>query len=507
MSDETVRAALRSEAQLVVIEAPAGCGKTHQGADYARDVARAKDPGRPLILTHTHAACSVFADRTRGTHTRVDIRTIDSLIAQIASAYHAGLGLPQDIPAWLRLNHEKGHQILALGVAKLLRNRPMIAASLARRHPVVICDEHQDSSGDQHAVVMALHEQGARLRILIDPMQRIFRQKALDGSSPPCDWEALATSATALEKLDCPHRWDNGCPHLGQWTLSARELLRTNNRIDLRNGLPPSVRVVYAENKASKNLQYRLESSERKLLDAFEQAQESLLILTRYNETAMSLRAFFRRTIALWEGYTRPALDKLVHAVVAAHGDRTVVAAAVVSFLDEVGKGFSPSAFGNDFEREVRDGCPQSRSGKRAMVQELARFLVDDPSHRGIAQMLRRLSGLKTTAPAFRDIEIDCYREFWDAVRLGEFESAEDGLAEITHRRTYSRPQPPLRAISIIHTAKGLECGSAIVMPCDKTTFPDKPDARCLLYVALSRAKSGLLLVVSRQNPSPLFLL
>ena len=89
-------------------------------------------------------------------------------------------------------------------------------------------------------------------------------------------------------------------------------------------------------------------------------------------------------------------------------------------------------------------------------------------------------------------------------VHLGDFETADVGLAEITHRRTYSRPKPPERAISIIHKAKGLECGSVIVMPCDDRTFPNKPDARCLLYVALSRAKSRLLLVVSRSNPSPL---
>jgi hypothetical protein len=41
-------------------------------------------------------------------------------------------------------------------------------------------------------------------------------------------------------------------------------------------------------------------------------------------------------------------------------------------------------------------------------------------------------------------------------------------------------------------------------MPCDSTTFPDKPEARCLLYVALSRARKRLLLVVSKGNPSPL---
>ena len=71
VSDETVHAALRSGAPLVVIEAPAGCGKTHQGAEYAREVATERSPGRPLILTHTHAACSVFAARTKGTCTPV----------------------------------------------------------------------------------------------------------------------------------------------------------------------------------------------------------------------------------------------------------------------------------------------------------------------------------------------------------------------------------------------------------------------------------------------------
>jgi superfamily I DNA/RNA helicase len=118
--------------------------------------------------------------------------------------------------------------------------------------------------------------------------------------------------------------------------------------------------------------------------------------------------------------------------------------------------------------------------------------------------MLRRLSELKNTDRAFAAIEIDCYREFWDAVRLGDFDTVDGGFAEITHRRTYSQPKPPAKAISTIHKAKGLECDTVIVMPCDATTFPDKPDARCLLYVALSRAMSRLLLVVSRSSPSPL---
>ena len=77
MSDASVAEALRSDAHLVVVEAPGGCGKTFQGASYARDVAPTLGQGRLLILTHTNAACDVFASRTKGMSRRVEIRTID----------------------------------------------------------------------------------------------------------------------------------------------------------------------------------------------------------------------------------------------------------------------------------------------------------------------------------------------------------------------------------------------------------------------------------------------
>jgi len=503
VSDDSVHAALRSDAPLVVVEAPAGCGKTTKGADYAREIAIAGGPNRLLILTHTHAACSVFADRTKGIGSRVEIRTIDSVIAHIACAYHAGLGLPADIAAWVRQRPE-GYAELAFSVAALLKRYPMIVASLAQRHRVVICDEHQDSSGDQHSIVMALQSQGARLRVFGDPMQKIFKDRACVSACPPCDWDELTRQAQAFEQLDFPHRWTSGCPKLGQWTLAARSALKSGAAIDLRNGLPPSVTVVFAENQSQRNLEYQLTSQDRKQIDAFEQAQTSLLILTPYNDTARSFRGFFNRHIPLWEGHTRPGLEKLVNALGAAQGDRAALAAAIVAFMGEVGKGFSPSAFGNRFEKEVREGCMGNCRSKPATIQELARFLIAEANHCGVAKMLRRLSELAATDRNFTNIKIDCRREFWEAIGLGDFDTADSGFVEITHRRIYARPKPPEKAISTIYKAKGLECDSVIVMPCDAKNFPDKPEARCLLYVALSRARSRLVLVVSRNSPSPL---
>jgi DNA helicase-2/ATP-dependent DNA helicase PcrA len=504
VSDSSVVAALRSDLPLVVVEAPAGCGKTHQGADYARELVSAGGRTRPLILTHTHAACSMFADRTKDARERIQIRTIDSVIAHIASTYHAGLGLPADIAAWVRQRGENGYAELAVRVARLLERYPMIAAALAQRHSVVICDEHQDSSGDQHALAMALLSQKARLRIFGDPMQEIFRDKRIADSRPTYDWTGLTQQAQAFEKLDEPHRWRTGCPELGRWILKVRAALAAGGTVDLRSGLPSSVTVVFAENQAGKNLDYRLSREDRPPVDAFEQAQSSLLILTPYPDTARSFRGLFNRRIPLWEGHTRPALERLVDTLAAHRGNPRGLASAVVDFLGKVSVGFSPSAFGDTLEQEAAQGCTRKRTGKPAAIQELARFFVTEPDHHGVAKMLRRLAGLITAKGNFADVEIDCHKELWDAVRLGEFETPEAGLAEITHRRAYSHPKPPPRAISTIYKAKGLECDAVIVMPCDAKTFPDKLYARCLLYVAVSRAKRRLLLLVSRSNPSPL---
>ena len=508
MSDDGVTAALRSDARLVVVEAPAGCGKTHQGADFARFLAASKPRGRLLILTHTHAACAVFAERTAGAGAYVEIRTIDSLIVGIATAYHAGLGLPRDVNAWIRVRDKTGYQEVAVLVAALLSKHPMIAAALARRYPVVICDEHQDSSGDQHALVMAMHDQGAKVCIFGDPMQKIFKETEVRGAAAPYDWDALASRAL-FEKLDTPHRWAKGCHQLGKWTLRARELLKAGKAIDLRTGRPPSVRVLRADNQAAK-LDFRLTNEDRNKVRDFTDSQQTLLTLTRYNDTARAIRAaVLFRQVRLWEGHGRAGLDRYVDSMLQRRGDPAGIASAIVDFMDQIGKGFSPSAFGDRLVQEAREGCVKPCSGiKPPKIQELARILVSEPNHRGAANLLRRVFTLrKERDPTFADVEVDCREEFFDAIRLGAFEDIEAGLIEVTHRRTYARPKPPDRSVSTIHRAKGLECSGVALMPCDSRNFPDKPDARCLLYVALSRAKDELLLVIPNKDPSPLLLI
>lgn len=503
MSDESVANALRSAARLVVIGAPAGCGKTFQGASYALDAAVGIGRGRVLVLTHTHAACDIFALRAqRGL--QIEVRTIDGLIAELAAAYHRCLGLPPDPAAWARNQGNEGYKQLAEKAAVLLTGCRMIARAAAHRYPIVICDEHQDCSADQHAISMALHRAGALLRIFGDPMQRIYGGRSKGGAADAQRWLDLTQAADTYEELDVPHRWKKGSVALGEWILRARDTLTNGGRVDLRGTLPQGLSVIVADNEGQRFDVYALSKKVRRPIDDLVAASQPLLILAAHNPTVRALRAFFNRRLPIWEGHTRDALATLVAAIQEAKGDSLAIAKLLVTFLEEVTVGFSASAYSNEFLKEVEAGCIGSRKGKPATLQQLGRLLLDRPDHKGVADVLTRLVALIDSDVAFQPIKVDAQREFRDAVRLGEFDDCEEGLTELTRRRTFGRPTPPPKAISTIHKAKGLECDHVLVMPCDSRHFGDTEAGRCLLYVAMSRAVCSLTLVVSRSNPCPL---
>jgi DNA helicase-2/ATP-dependent DNA helicase PcrA len=493
MTDAAVTAALRSSAKLVVIEAPGGCGKTYQGASFAADVCPTLGPGRLLILTHTHAACDVFRDRSRGV-TGLEIRTIDSLIGQIADAYPEPGGIPGALPDYDRNGR---------WAAGLVRRRPFIADMLARRYPMVICDEHQDASPEQHAVVEALLGAGAKVRAFFDPMQRIYGSGATTAQGQADDERLAAFKATAdvSESLDVPHRWSGGGEDLGAWILENRARLAAGGKLRLTGALPRGLSVVFADNTAQRNLGFQLDARDRRGLEANFKSVQPLLILSHHNETVQAIRAALGRSMPIWEGHTRSALPALAERL-ADCADAAAVAEAAIAFVQETCTGFSDSQFATRLRSEVAGGCTKPARGKPAQIQALARRIVDQPDHAGVGTFLRALHGAIKGQTAFTGVHIDYPREYWEAVRLDAATDPQSGLAEQARHNAHTRRLPPPRAISTIHKAKGLEAPNVMIMPCDGTTFREKD--RRLLYVAISRASRRLTLVVSRSNPSPI---
>lgn len=363
MSDASVAKLLRSAEPLVVIEAAAGCGKTFQGAAYARDIVDSLGPGRLLILTHTHAACAVFAERTRGAASSVEIRTIDALITQIATAYHKPLGLPRDLTSWAWQDNGKGFEIMASKVSAFLRVRPGVARALAHRYPIIICDEHQDSTVDQHRIVMALRDAGAMLRIFGDPLQRIYGEKTEKAARVDRErWEALKSNG-ASDRLTTPHRWKQGCPALGDWILSARTSLENSQPIDL-TARPPSLRLLVGNNTAQMRTGYQLSKEHRAPVDRIVRNADQLMILASQKDLVASLRAFWNRSIPIWEGHTRDALATLVGVLRENEGNAQALAEGVVTFVSEVAVGFTDLRFQRSLrfteDRVARVGSPHT---------------------------------------------------------------------------------------------------------------------------------------------------
>jgi DNA helicase-2/ATP-dependent DNA helicase PcrA len=485
MRDDVVAALLRSNERLVLIEAPAGCGKTYQGAAYAKDIASAIGHGRLLILAHTHAACGVFAARTKNAGTNVEIKTIAGLIAQIAAAYHQPLGLPATA-SWVWQDDGRGFEIMADKVAAFLAYQPMVATALARRYPVVICDEHQDSSAAQHRVVMSLHRAGSLLRIFGDPLQRIYRAKSASEERAAVErWNTLKREA-CCEKLSFPHRWQDGCPELGKWILEARERLEGAQPIDLSRRWPASLQIITADNIVPQPGVYQLSRVQRRPIDELVDNAGQLMILASSDALIGALNAFFGRRISIWEGHKRDALAALVTVMREKVGDAEPLADAMIAFLSETATGFSASSHGNRLRSEVREKCARPTTGKPANLQSIARCILEDASHSGVAAALGCLRNLiDTKTPGFDAIKIDRRFEYRDAIRLGEFACPDDGFAEIARRRSHMRPAPPVRTLSTIHKAKGLECDNVLLMACDTAQFTTTSYARCKMYVAL----------------------
>jgi hypothetical protein len=410
-----------------------------------------------LILTHTHAACSVFHSRTRGL-SHVEIRTIDSLVSELTDAYYQGLGLPPDTASWAR-REKDGYDKLAVKAAALIRRFPAIAAAMAQRYPIIICDEHQDSTSDRHGVAMALYGHGSLLRLFADPMQQVFEHGTSGEGCPLLEWTALTTAADAFEQLDFPHRWKDGCPRLGTWILKARESLKNGGAVDLRHGLPPSVVLVRAENAAQRNLEYRPDPKHRSQIDQFENSSPSLLILSRYGDATQSIRPAFSRRIPLWEGHVRPALEKYVDALTAAAADRNAVATAVTTFIQATATGFTATDYVKTFLDDVADGCTRKRRGGRAAVQHLARLIVDEPNHVGAAKVLAQIA----TDNAFSSVQLDCNREYHEAARLAHYECPQSGFREIARHRIYGLSRNKRKMGTFVH--KGL-CRRRLLLSC-----------------------------------------
>jgi len=492
--DQEVKLALESSSPTVLVEAPAGCGKTHAASRLAIAKSETLESGQKLlILAHTNGAKEEFTRRTRGVASQVQISTIDSLCLSLVSPYASALGLPTPVEEHIGSGGSVGFNTLSEKANELLQRAPTIARLWGRKHPWIICDEHQDASADQHAVIRQIGTRGqSKIRYFGDPMQAIF-----DGA---LNWDTMAAECEIQVKLSEPHRWKDN-KRLGEWILCAREALKTGGKLNLDN-LPAPVSLFecpYTSGNA-----YR-QSDSRTLVAPIsdllsDSTNQSAIVLTRNKyESLTAESAAHKRGMKVNEGSDHERAYLILKEASALEGDARSICELLIEQLSACAVGIT-KALTTSLKNKLTDERIKQATGKNAPLTAALDEVYSNPNLKGVYRacthfMAMDILGLRIQNPlAFRLLSTMSKTDHADA---------RSELRERVVARQAAAPRMN-RSISTIHKAKGLDFDRVLIAYCTERFFADDEISRKLLYVALSRAKNSITLHLPKTGTTPL---
>ncbi len=439
-----------------------------------------------MVLAHTNAAVEELAKRTSDLRYLVKITTLDALSLQLISPYAEAFNLPVPI----RPGDGSGrvpYARLSLHAAELLRRCPIVACMLAAMYPIIILDEHQDASENQHAIAMALRSAGSLVRAFGDPMQAIFGEDTIS-------WDDVCSDADQCAELAIAHRWRDD-PALGEWILRARESLKRGLPLPL-NDAPSAVRVTIVPGGDIRYGTGNVRDYSRMIL-AFPQQCAALLTARKINIDTLRRASSNRATV--YEGsaleHLYDAFDRIIDKI----GSPRDLALIVLDLIADTSTGLT-AAHRSRIERSL--GELRLDPGRQHVVAPLLavlRKLYDRPSLPGVAQVARELRAncpqfLRFYRPAafqilsaLTSVGAEPYDQLQEAVSIHK---------AVTHR--------PLFAVGTVHRTKGIEYDHVLVFNVSETHFPNDVYGRRLLYIAISRCRKSLNIMIPERGRSPL---
>lgn len=146
--------------------------------------------------------------------------------------------------------------------------------------------------------------------------------------------------------------------------------------------------------------------------------------------------------------------------------------------------------------RRLRAAINREQLGRRQLAWlDCLEPIYALPNHRGVAVAMRMVRNGPPAGYAIR------YNDH--AWALCAFDRTDDPRAFCsTLGRIRRRREWPPQMVSTIHKAKGLEFDHVLLCPVDRHQYPDSMLGARLLYVALSRAKRSIRLVLAPDAPS-----
>lgn len=451
------------------IELPAGCGKTELIVRLAK--AKADSGKRTLLLTHTHAGVDALRRRCRRLgvpSSAVWIRTIDSWAFDLIRSFPQLAEVSaRDEPDWAE------SEIYHRGAARA-SSAEAVARMLRVSYSLVLVDEYQDCSIEQHRLAMAIAEFVPTL---------VFGDRAqglLWFAKPrPVDWEGDVIPAfPAIDVEFVPRRWLGTNPLLGAWTIEARRQLLAGHSIDLRSA--PVQR----------------ESADRFVAVCRSQPPHPArtVILARMEHDCAALAPRVQGGYSMIEELEGKHLlafaDRLATAT---PGER---AAALLDFAVSCGTGIA-DVFNSDSRKRLRQGKSLTAPRFSSYVEQrdaINALLTNEQTSAFIAALdsLRAL-------PGFRLHRREAWQGVGDALKLVQATPDLSLRQAIVKTRQHLRRVgrfPESRIIARPLLVKGLEFDHAVLIG------PETYDAHTL-YVALTRGAKNVTVLTDRPVLSP----
>lgn len=495
------RPTLESDAGVVVVTAPAGFGKTYEAAGLAqRWAAHLQPPQQVLVLAHTNAAVEEFRRRTRAMSGRVHATTFDGFAAELLRPYAGPLGFPVPLQRYLGEPGGPDFPQLAPAAAKLLGKAPTLVRLLAHKYPLVILDEHQDSTCAQHAVAATIASQGL-LRIFGDPMQAIYGGSDTESL---VDWKVLEAAADDVTTLDTPQRWADA-PALGAWLWRAREALEANQGIPA-DELPDEVTIQVRSDMDCAGFgagdPRQLGPVLHHFLDSA--SDRSVAVLAYRRRLAEGLPGISRGRLPLNEGADYEAAYAAARALAGHLGDPQSCARTLLDLLEQSSTGLTQPQRARLEHRFRPEGIDLRRAGKNRPLLEAFQGLWAQSDLDGVRRAAAGV--LEGPRPDWLKLRKPQALEVLAAMHASARVDPRDAVAAAVKARKLGAAKPS-RCASTVHKAKGLQFDDVLVINASGDHFPDTDFGRKLVYVAITRATRRLHIVVPGAAPSPLFAL
>lgn len=454
--------------QKVLVEAHAGCGKTHTIATCVSLV-----QGRSLILTHTHAGvASIRAklEKQGVDSSKYKVSTIDSYVQKYVLAFYMGNDIPQQ-------NDSSYYAFILAQAVQIFKTTP-VRAIIKNSYTSLFVDEYQDCTKLQHKVIMQL---AGILKIYLfgDSLQGIFNFSnnptvSFDTDIP----EGFLRHGFILKE---PYRWKEVNENLGHDIEKIRNELELGKDIDLYQY--PSIRFIKVNDRELARY------PKNEVHELITQNGELLFITPHsYNiEVRLGFASKYRMRVSVLEANTEKDFFILAQSLDTVVSNKQII--SMTKVLETIFKSSIGEWINLQNGQIIRKRSLADQKYSRS-VKEIHSQLLNDFSLNNLKCFL--IEGSKLP-------RVKCYRKalFADLIKsldlaMSERFSIYEAMCQVRNKKAVLGRTIKGRYIGTTLLTKGLEFKTVVIL--DAQDFKDPKN----FYVAISRAQENLIIFSSK---------